>query len=284
MQIAVDSKYISSEIRAKMEQYRTKLLTFGMQEPSERESSVWHWYFFKQMTELTAFIVNLSGKDEFIEVVYGYASTAFTRLAGCENALIESGVPDEDITIREKYIICDDDDEKSVRPLIEDMYNRYSQTQKDDLLTFAKEKRKAFIQQIAVKLKPLGFRKKANTWTLALDDEYYLMFNAQKSSFSDEYYFNVYIGKNGTNEYGDCYYKRLAPRGMCPMDWQALRYEEFEFFLNNTITHALEEIISTPLNELGKKPVYWSGCHCDHEKCHCCWMEKNLWEAKEQQR
>lgn len=281
MQIATDSKPIASEMRVRMERYRTELLAFGMQEPSKRKSAVWHWCFFKQMTSLSAFIVNLIGNDQSVKLVYGYASTAFTRFHGDENALIEWGVSDEDITIREKFFVYDESDEKVAESLIRNMYNRYSQTEKDDLLICAKEKRKAFIQQIAVKLKPLGFKKKANTWTRALENEYYLMFNAQKSSFSDEYYFNVYIGKNGTDDYGDCYYTRLFPQEMCPMDWQALNCEEFEFFLDNTVVSMLEKIIRTPLVELGKDSFYWLGCYCDHKKCNYCWMEKNLWEAKE---
>ena len=148
------------------------------------------------------------------------------------------------------------------------------------MLLFAKEKRKAFIQQIQAKLKPFGFRKKANTWTRSLTETYYLMFNAQKSAFSDEYYFNLYIGKNGTNDYGDCYFTRLAPNGMCPMDWQALNKEEFDFFLEKSVVPELEKIIGTPLEALGQMPRYWSGCHCNHEKCGSCWMQKNLWEAK----
>jgi len=195
MQIAVDSKPLSSEIRTKMEKYRADLLVSGMLEPSKRESSVWHWFFYKPTTELTAFIVNLTGTDHYIEVVYGYASTAFTRFAGCENCLIESGVRDEEITIREKIVICDEADEGTARNQITKMYERYLQTPKDELLIEAKAKRKAFIQQIAVKLKPMGFRKNANTWTRALEGDYYVTFNAQKSAFSDEYYFNVYIGK-----------------------------------------------------------------------------------------
>lgn len=281
MQIAADSKPLASEIRSKMELYRADLLAFGMQEPSKRESSVWHWHFFKPTTELTAFIVNLTGTDNNIEVVYGYASTAFTRFAGDENALIDQGVSDEHITIREKIIICDETDEETAKLQVSDLYRRYLSTQKVDLLAFAKAKRKEFIQEIALKLKPLGFKKKANTWTRTLEGEYYLMFNAQKSAFSDEYYFNVYIGKNGTNGYGDCFYTRVAPQGMCPMDWQTLSKVEFDYFLNNIAIPALERIIFTPLNELGKIPSYWSGCNCDHKKCDCCWMEKNLWEAKE---
>lgn len=280
MQPDVTSKPIPDEVREKMEQYRTELLAFEMQEPSKRESSGWHWYFFKPMTELTAFIVNLTGKDHGVELVYGYASTAFTRFPGDENALHEWGVSDEDITIREKFVVHNEVDEETVKPLIADMYNRYSQTQKDDLLTYAKEKRKAFIQQISHKLKPLGFKQKANTWTRPLNSQYYLMFNAQKSSFSDEYYFNVYIGKNGTHDYGDCYYTRIAPQGMCPTDWQAWNPEAFDSFLDNTAVPLLEKIIHTPLDELGKLPAFWSGCLCDHKKCCHCWMEKNLWEAE----
>ena len=108
------------------------------------------------------------------------------------------------------------------------------------------------------------------------------MFNAQKSSFSDEYYFNVYIGKNGTNNYGDCYYTRVAPQGMCPMDWQALTKEEFDFFLEETVLPTLSKIINTPLNDLGKISAYWSGCHCKRNKCESCWIEKNLWDLIEE--
>lgn len=282
MQIAADSKPLFSEMQAKMEQYRTELLAFGMQEPSKRESSVGHWYFFKPMMERTAFIVNLIGNDQYIEIIYGYTSTAFTRLAGDENALIERGVSEDNITIREKFIVCDEADEETARTLIVDMYSKYFQTQKDDLLIFAKEKRKAFIQQIAVKLKPLGFKKKANTWLYTLEGEYYLRFIVQKSTFSDEYYFNVYIGKNDTDEYGDCYYTRVAPQGMCPVDWQLLCKEKFDLFLDQTVLPTLSKIINTPLNDLGKISSFWSGCHCERNKCQSCWMQKNVWDLIEE--
>ena len=231
------------------------------------------------MTELTAFIVNLQGNKSYVEVTYGYASTAFTRMVGDENALIEWGVSDEDITIREKVIICNEADEIIARSKVEKMYATYLCAQKDDLLLFAKEKRKSFIQRIHAKLKPLGFRKKANTWTYALTDTYYLMFNAQKSAYSDEYYFNLYIGKNGTNDYGDCYYTRIAPDGMFPMDWQTIDNDEFDLFLQKTVVPELEKIIVTPLSELGQIPFYWTGCYCKRQKCENCWMKKNLWEA-----
>ncbi len=278
--MATEPKPLPNDIQAKMEQYRVELLAFDMCEPIKRESSSNHWYFYKPMTEFTAFIINVIGNEFYVEVTYGYASTAFTRMAGDENALVEWGVSDEDITIREKVIICDETDEATAKLKIAEMYATYRSAQKDDLLLFAKEKRKAFIQQIQMKLKPLGFQKKANTWTRSLSDTYYLSFNAQKSAFSDEYYFNLCIGKNGTNEYGDCYYTRIAPNGMFPMDWQALNKEEFDFFLEKSVAPELEKIISTPLAELGKIPSYWTGCHCNRQKCESCWQQKNLWESK----
>lgn len=278
--MATESKQLPSDIHAKMEQYRTELLAFDMHEPTKWQSSSWHWLFYKPMTELTAFVVNLHGNEFCVEVTYGYASTAFTRMAGDENALCEWGISDEDITIREKFIICDEADETTAKSKIAEMYTAYRHTQKEDLLLFAKEKRKAFIQQIHAKLKPLGFKKKGNTWTCALTDTYYLMFNAQKSAFSDEYYFNLYIGKNGTNDYGDCYYTRIALADMFLMDWQTLDKEEFDFFLDKSVVPELEKIIGTPLTELGQISSYWTGCHCNHKKCENCWMKKNLWEAK----
>lgn len=278
--MSTELKQLPNDIQSKMEQYRTELLAFDMREPTKWQSSSWHWLFYKPITELTAFVVNLQGKEFYIEVTYGYASTAFTRMAGDKNALLERGVLDEYVTVREKVIICDETDEATTKSKIAKMYEAHLHTQKDDLLLFAKEKRKAFIQQIHLKLKPLGFKKKANTWTCTLTDTYYLMFDAQKSAFSDEYYFNLYIGKNGTNEYGDCYHTRIAPNGMSPMDWQALDKEEFDFFLDKSVVPELERIIATPLSELGQIASYWTGCHCNRQKCESCWMKKNLWEAK----
>ena len=274
------SKPLPSDIQAKMEQYRKELAAFGMREPTGRSPASGHYYFYKPMTESTAFILNLRGNEFFVEVTYGYASTAFTRMAGSENALVEWGVSDEDITIREKMIICDEADETVAKRKIAEMYAAYLRTPKEDLLLFAKEKRKAFMQQIQAKLKPLGFKKKANTWTRALTDTYYLMFNAQRSAFSDEYYFNLYIGKNGTNNYGDCYDTRIAPPDMSPMDWQALDKEEIDFFLDRSVVPELEKIIGTPLAELGRLSSYWMGCHCNRQKCENCWMQKNLWDVR----
>ncbi len=270
-------------IRTKMEVYRNQLLAANMQEPKKRGLEGYHWIFFKPMTSLTAFIVNLRGQKNGIDIVYGYASTAFTRMAGDENALIDWGVDDKDITIREMVHIHTVSDEEPAKIRIQQMYERYQQTEKDALLILAKERRKAFIQQIAIRLKPLGFKKKANSWKYELTGEYYLMFNLQKSMYSDQYYFNIYIGKDGTNHYGDCFYTRLAPCRQSPADWQLLSHDEWLCFLDHELVPVLQRIIQTPLEIQGRDPSFWKNCFCKREKCAHCWVEKNLWEANEHQ-
>ncbi len=278
--MAIEFKKLPKVIQKRMKQYRKELLIFGMDEPGEQKLSLGEWRFYKPMTDLTAFVVNLQGSEHGVEVTYGYASTAFTLMAGNESYLVVYGVSDEDITIREKALIFNEADEATAKGKIQEMHAAYKYTQKDELLLLAKEKRKAFIQQIHTRLKPLGFKKKANTWKRSLTDTYYLMFNAQKSSFSDQYYFNIYIGKNGTDLYGECYYSRIAPQNMFPADWQTIEKEKLDLFFDEAMVPELEKVIYTPLSELGRIPYYWTGCCCDRKKCENCWIQKNMWEAK----
>lgn len=267
-------------ITEKTEQYKNQLSAFGMLQPASWESSS-HYRFYKATTPLTAFILNLTVNESAVEIVYGYASTAFTKMTGDENELIENGVCNENINLREKVIICNEADEETAKAKIGVMYVQYLHTEKDELIKLADEKRKQFIKQIATMLKPLGFKKKANSWTKSLDTDYYVMFNAQEAGFSDEYYFNIYIGKNGTNCYGDCFYTRIAPDGEYPTDWQTISKERFNDFLENTAVPFLQDIINTPLKELGKREDIWRGCECSRNECAECWVEKNLWEAQQ---
>ncbi len=255
-----------------LERYRAELLSSGLQ-----EAALSPFHFYRPATELTAFVVNLKGSEYGITITYGYASTAFIRMKGSEDSLLRFGVSSEDVTLRQMYLLCDEAEESIARQQIQELYLRCQHTPKEELLALAKEKRKAFLGQIATALKPMGFRKKGNTWRRDLTQELYLMLNLQKSAFSDTYYYNVYIGKNGTLHYGDCYYDRVAPQGMCPMDWQALSPEEFARFLEGTLLPALREILDTPLEALGRRPHIQKSCSCQRNLCPNCWVEKNLW-------
>ena len=142
MQISENPKPIPADIREKLENYRTQLLSAGFFEPTRHHSADWHWYFYRPDTDLTAFAVNLRGRDGWLEVTYGLASTAFTRMAGDENALAFYGLSDPDITLRENFLVCDDSDAETLAAQIAGFFSRYRGTEKDALLDLAKEKRK----------------------------------------------------------------------------------------------------------------------------------------------
>ena len=162
-------------------------------------------------------------------------------------------IHDDSYGDKDKDEMCIRDRERDTGILVKELYDRYKNLEKEALLRIVRIKRKKWIDKIAEKLKPLGFKKKANTWKRVLEDGYYLMFHAQTSSFSDEYYFNVYIGKENTDFYGDCYYNRIVTD--CPLDWQTIADDEMIKFLENDIVSQLMHIIDTPLYELGKETM-----------------------------
>ncbi len=225
--------------------YRALLLENGF---SESE----HIYepklkFYKQMTELTAFIVNLCDAEDGLDVIYGYASTAFTRMAGDENALKKWGIDSDGIQLREHILIEDDYDENTAKEWIHAMYEKYKTVEKEELLLLAKEKRKAFLQIFAVRLKPLGFRKKGNRWTKTFGNGYALTFEAQKSLYADTYYFNIAVDRAEKSACGlSPYYERVSPNGESPMDWQLVPWTLVEQFVDELVTKMLPAIMEKP--------------------------------------
>ena len=62
--------------------YRSQLLGAGFQEAALWHSSPKLGLFYRPCTEQTAFVVDLLGTAHWVEVAYGFASTAFTRIKG----------------------------------------------------------------------------------------------------------------------------------------------------------------------------------------------------------
>lgn len=151
--------------------------------------------FYKETTGNSAFVVNLTGYNDRVEVVYGFASTAFTFVKGDEESLVRWGIADEDINLRQKSSIFHHAEERDTGILVKEMYDRYRNLEKEALLRIVRIKRKKWIDKIAEKLKPLGFKKKANTWKRVLEDGYYLMFHAQKSSFQTNIILMCILGR-----------------------------------------------------------------------------------------
>ena len=131
--------------------------------------------FYLCTLEKVAFIVNLKDYGDHIGVTYGFTSIVD------QDHLRHYGEDNSDIKIRFHSVIKTDEDKIAVASEIKRVYDTYLNRSKDEILSLKKERQKQFLQKIAEKLKPLGFKKKGAKWTRFLDSEFCLEFEAQKS-------------------------------------------------------------------------------------------------------
>lgn len=263
-------KSVSQEIKDKTRYFKSILLNKGFSEALHYvESRLWKWKFYKQTSEDVAFIVNLEAYEDYIEIYYGYASTAFTKMAGSNDTLKKLGVFSEDINIRSMIKYKLNDNEEFIYNKIRDFYIEYFNLSKDEILSLKKEKQKIFIGKINDRLKPLGFKKKNTIWTKKLEQNLFLEFNAQKSQFSDEYYFNISLYNNDL-KYPTCFDTRLTFNDKQIFDWQILSEEDLNQILDILINRYLLLIISTPLNQLRKVKSDYFKLKCSKKVCKEC--------------
>ena len=250
--------------------YRDAALKSGMQEAAWEHSQ---FHFYRRTADKAAFALNLKDFGTHIRVVYG-----FTTIPD-EDFFRDNGGDDDDIKLRHAATIRDDEDEAEAARAIQAVFEQYRHTAKDDILALKKERQKEFLSRIHAYLKPLGFAKKASKWTRKLPDDLILEFEAQKSSYSDVYYFNISLYPVG-QPYPACFSARLTTDGEQTHNWQILTDERFQDIMKRAIETYIRPILQTPLSELGKDSRVWAGCLCQRDRCEACWVEKNLWEAK----
>jgi len=240
----------------------------------EAEREFKQFSFYRCTREKVAFIVNLKDYGDHIGVVYG-----FTTIVD-QDHLKDYGEDSNDIKLRFRSVIKTEQDKNAVFSEVKKVYDTYFEKSKEEVLLLKKERQKQFLQKIAEKLKPFGFKKKGAKWTKPLDSELYLEFEAQKSQWSDEYYFNVSIYRKDS-QCGPCYGTRLSTNEKGIYDWQLMTDEELNCLLDGALHGTLLPIINTPISDLGNKKEIWQGCICSRSKCNVCWVQKNLWEANE---
>ena len=233
-----------------------------------------HFSFYRYTLEKVAFIVNLVDRGDRIDVTYGF-TTVTDR-----NFLIQYCESNSNIKLRFRSVIKTEQDIVTVAKEVQSVYDTYSGKTKDEILSLKRDRQRQFLQKISDQLKPLGFKKKGARWIKSSDGDFCFEFYAQKSRFSDEYYFNVNVYHRDI-EFPRCYSTRIVTNREDLYDWQLMTDEELYCLLNGAIQNILTPIISTPLAELGKQKYIWRGCTCPRTKCDTCWVQKNLWEAKE---
>ena len=229
-------------------QYRSALLSRGFSEAKQYCGK-----FLLPTTENAAFVVNLDDEEYGVNIVYGFASTA-----GNPSWFADHGVDNETCQVRNVTFIHDDQSEEQASREISDFYRQYQMLSKDDILALKKERQKAFLGYFARAFKPLGFKKKGAKWTKALGNGRSLSFEAQKSAYSDQYYFNVSIHADEDFYKRDCY-ERVVMNKSDIYNWQLMSEAQIE----NLIRFTLKTYIH-PKIEGGSS--YEKTVHCNHEK------------------
>lgn len=239
--------------------------------------------FFRLVTEKTAFILNIVLIEEaFIEVTYGFTSTAFFALGpGEKEFFLKEGCRSDDATLRRCMDILSKEELSQAEANIREFYESHREMDKDSLLAEAKEMRKEFLSQVGALLKPHKFRKKGNVWTKQLENGLTAEFHAQKSAFSDEYYFNIRSFPTGKSPYPGCFQTRITAGSSDIFDWQLLDRQALLAALETDIQQKLLPFLTMPPESLGRERWVWEGCCCRRTCCESCWVEKNLWESQE---
>ena len=210
---------------ARYMQYRSLLLSHDFS-----EATGCHGNFLLPTTENATFVVNLGDEEYGVSIVYGFASTA-----GESAWFADHGVDNETCQVRNITFVHDEKTEEQASREISDFYRQYKSLSKDDILALKKERQKAFIGHFARALKPLGFKKKATKWTKALSNGRSLSFEAQKSAYSDQYYFNVSVHANDDFYKRDCY-ERVVMDKSDIYNWQLMSEEQIERLIQYTLT------------------------------------------------
>lgn len=218
-------------------QYREMMFEKGFSEAKQKTG-----HFFRQATEQTAFVINLEvDEDSCITILYGFTSTAY--MAGDEEWFVNHGSDMDDCQVRNILCIWDAESEAGAKTIISNFYEQYKNHAKEEILAVKKERQKEFLAHFARALKPLGFKKKGTKWTRELENGRALTFDAQKSSFSDQYYFNITVHE-ASNLYTTYSYERVVMYGSDIYNWQLMTQDQIE----NLIQYALKNYIEPKLN------------------------------------
>ena len=216
--------------------YREILFLNGFSEAKQKDG-----HFFRQATEQTALVVNFEDDEEScITILYGFASTAY--MAGDEEWFANHGSYIEDCQVRNILCVWDEESEINAKISISNFYEQYKDHSKEEILAVKKERQKEFLAHFARALKPLGFKKKGTKWTRELGNGKALTFDAQKSAFSDQYYFNVTVHET-SNLYATHSYERVVMYGSDIYNWQLMTQNQ----IVNLIQYALKNYIEPKL-------------------------------------
>ena len=218
-----------------MEKYVSELLARGF-----TRAQAYPNRFYKFTGDYIAFIVNLKESEFYPSVFYGWA--LIWRAEDVMEGFLRDGDDGFFCKLRGEADLSCEAEEAIAREKIGALYCEFKNAAREEIQATAKAKNKEFIGIIAKALKPLGFKKTGTKWHCELNEKITLWFQAQKSQFADEYYFNIILSPKD-DFYSYLHYERADWKGSYSLDWQCISREEAEKFFLDIAENKLKPII-----------------------------------------
>ncbi len=256
-------------------EYRERLLAYGMVNPKNKLGTEFQ-KFYKYTSDQSALVLNITDCGDQLFLCYG--ATTVSLSADYRSFFEENGDDNEDMNIRRCFKIKSEADEAEAAVRIKAFFAEYGTLTKEEILTRAKEMRKEFMKLITDKLKPLGFKKKSNSWKKPLENGFYIEFHADKSTYSDIYAFDIYLFRE--NIVPRCYrnvpeYNEDCVTYGSKLNWQLTSREAFARMLDESALPIIEHILATPQEEWAvDKSIASLVRLCDRTKCEDCPLKK----------
>jgi len=219
--------------------------------------------FWDRTPDGFAYVLNLLPQEEELLIEAGFLfPTDWDFVASL-------GARDTSIRLRIIRRVHTEDALHAALAEVDALRNRWYNATREELKAHIAALQKAFLQRITAKLKPLGFRKKATNWTYPRGDGYEVVWNAQKSLYSDGYYFNLYLHRVGMRELYGCIDTRPMDK---LLDWQTIPSEEFDEMLRAVIETRIRPLMTLPLSEIAQNPtLFGKPFLCEPRRCADCW-------------
>lgn len=193
-----------------------------------------------------AWMLNLRRKFDGLLVEAGFAFPANTP----EDRVIfaERGCTDTDIRLRLCRMVHTPEELQAVLAEAEALRCAWFDSSRDEVKKEIAARQTAFAARITAQLKPLGFRKKALHWTYTRSDGWHVDFSAQKSAWTDAFYFNLLLTEPDKHPW---YMGVIDERPLGNLlDWQTMPVEDFDDLLRAVVQRRILPLMASPIGQL----------------------------------